>query len=51
VLRLARMIDDLQRLAAAESAALQLRLEACDLAEVAEARRGEPVRTRSGRPG
>src|SRR5712691_4544123 len=37
VLRLARMIDDLQRLAAAESAALQLRLEPCDLAEVAEA--------------
>jgi two-component system sensor histidine kinase BaeS len=35
VLRLARMIDDLQRLAAAESAALQLRLEACDLADVA----------------
>jgi two-component system sensor histidine kinase BaeS len=35
VLRLARMIDDLQRLAAAESAALQLRLEASDLAEVA----------------
>jgi signal transduction histidine kinase len=37
VLRLARMIDDLQRLAAAESAALQLRLEPCDLAEVAAA--------------
>jgi two-component system, OmpR family, sensor histidine kinase BaeS len=35
VLRLARMIDDLQRLAAAESAALQLRLEPCDLAEIA----------------
>jgi two-component system sensor histidine kinase BaeS len=37
VLRLARMIDDLQRLAAAESAALQLRLEACDLAAIAAA--------------
>jgi two-component system sensor histidine kinase BaeS len=36
VLRLARMIDDLQRLAAAESAALQLRLKPCDLAEIAE---------------
>jgi two-component system, OmpR family, sensor histidine kinase BaeS len=35
VLRLARMIDDLQRLAAAESAALQLRLEPCNLAAVA----------------
>ncbi len=40
VLRLARMIDDLQRLAAAESAALQLRLEPCDLADVAGAAAG-----------
>jgi two-component system sensor histidine kinase BaeS len=35
VLRLARMVDDLQRLAAAEAAALQLTLIACDLAEIA----------------
>ncbi len=34
VLRLARMVDDLQRLAAAESAALQLTLVPCDLAAV-----------------
>jgi two-component system sensor histidine kinase BaeS len=34
VLRLARMVDDLQRLAAAESAALQLSLVPCDLAAV-----------------
>ena len=35
VLRLARMVDDLQSLAAAESAALQLTLVPCDLAAVA----------------
>jgi two-component system, OmpR family, sensor histidine kinase BaeS len=35
VLRLARMVDDLQRLAAAESAALQLALAPNDLAEIA----------------
>jgi two-component system sensor histidine kinase BaeS len=35
VLRLARMIDDLQRLAAAESAAVQLRLQSCNLAGIA----------------
>ncbi len=34
VLRLARMVEDLQRLAAAESAALQLRLVPCNLAAV-----------------
>ena len=40
VLRLARMVDDLQRLAAAESAALQLTLVPCNLAAVtAEAAR------------
>jgi two-component system sensor histidine kinase BaeS len=38
VLRLARAVDDLQRLASAESAALQLRLVSCDMsAIVAEA--------------
>ena len=37
VLRLAHMVDDLQRLAAAEAAALQLTLVPCDLAEIAEA--------------
>src|SRR5215467_9017692 len=38
VLRLARMVDDLQRLASAESAALQLKLIRCDMsAIVAEA--------------
>jgi signal transduction histidine kinase len=36
VLRLARMVDDLQRLAAAESASLQLRLARHDLAAIAE---------------
>jgi two-component system sensor histidine kinase BaeS len=36
VLRLAHMVDDLQRLAAAEAAALQLTLVPCDLAEIAE---------------
>ncbi|MGI9007357.1 MAG: ATP-binding protein [Streptosporangiaceae bacterium] len=35
VLRLARMVDDLQRLAAAEAAALQLTLAPHDLAEIA----------------
>jgi len=35
VLRLAKMVEDLQRLAAAESASLQLRLEPHDLAAVA----------------
>jgi two-component system, OmpR family, sensor histidine kinase BaeS len=35
VLRLARMVDDLQRLASAEAAALQLTLVPCDLAEIA----------------
>ena len=35
--RLGRMVEDLQTLAAAEAAALQLRLEPCDLAEIAEA--------------
>ena len=34
VLRLARMVGDLQTLAAAEAAALQLALQRCDLAEV-----------------
>ncbi len=37
VLRLARMVDDLHTLAAAEAAALQLVLGRCDLAEVATA--------------
>jgi two-component system sensor histidine kinase BaeS len=35
VLRLARMVDDLQTLAAADAAALHLQLRPCDLAEVA----------------
>ena len=35
-LRLARMVDDLQRLASAEAAALQLKLVACDLAPIVE---------------
>ena len=35
-LRLGRMVDDLQRLAAAEAAALQLRLSPCDLAAIAQ---------------
>ena len=34
-LRLSRMVDDLQRLASAEAAALQLRLVPCDLAAIA----------------
>ena len=37
VLRLARMVDELQRLASAEAAALQLNLRPCDLAEIAAA--------------
>jgi two-component system, OmpR family, sensor histidine kinase BaeS len=37
VLRLARMVDDLQALAAAEAAALQLTLRPADLAEIAAA--------------
>jgi two-component system sensor histidine kinase BaeS len=37
VLRLARMVDDLHTLAAAEAAALQLSFAPCDLAEVAAA--------------
>jgi two-component system, OmpR family, sensor histidine kinase BaeS len=40
VLRLARMVDDLQTLAAAEAAALQLSLQSCDLAEIAAAAAG-----------
>ena len=35
VLRLARMVDDLQTLAAADAAALQLTLRPCDLADIA----------------
>ncbi len=35
-LRLARMVDDLQQLALAEAAALQLKLVPCDLAAIAE---------------
>lgn len=35
VLRLAHMVDELQRLASAESAAIQLTLVTCDLAEIA----------------
>lgn len=38
--RLGRMIDDLQQLAAAEAAAMQLALEPCDLADVAAAAAG-----------
>jgi two-component system, OmpR family, sensor histidine kinase BaeS len=34
VLRLGRMVDGLQRLAAAESAGVQLKLRSCDLAEI-----------------
>jgi two-component system sensor histidine kinase BaeS len=37
VLRLARMVDDLQALAAADAAALQMDLRPCDLADVGEA--------------
>jgi signal transduction histidine kinase len=40
VLRLARMVDDLHTLAAAEAAALQLTLVPCDLAEIAAAAAG-----------
>jgi two-component system, OmpR family, sensor histidine kinase BaeS len=37
VVRLGRMVDDLQQLAAAEAAALQLSLQPCDLAAIAAA--------------
>jgi two-component system sensor histidine kinase BaeS len=37
VLRLARLVDDLHTLSAAEAAALQLSLDPCDLAEIADA--------------
>jgi two-component system, OmpR family, sensor histidine kinase BaeS len=37
VLRLGRMVEDLQTLAAAEAAALQLSLQPCDLAQIAAA--------------
>jgi len=37
VLRLARLVDDLHTLAAAEAAALQLSLQPCDMAEIAGA--------------
>ena len=37
VLRLARMVDDLQTLAAAEAATLQMTVKRCDLAEIAGA--------------
>ena len=40
VLRLARLVDDLHTLAAAEAAALQLSLHPCDLAEIAGAAAG-----------
>ena len=40
VLRLARMVDDLQTLAAADAATLQLSLRRCDLAEVTAAATG-----------
>ena len=40
VLRLARMVDDLQTLAAADAATLQLSLRRCDLAEVTAAAAG-----------
>ena len=45
VVRLGRIVDDLQRLAAAKAAAVQLILEPCDLAEIAEAA-GETWETR-----
>lgn len=45
VVRLARIVDDLQRLAAAKAAAVQLILEPCDLAEIAETA-GEAWETR-----
>jgi len=40
VLRLARLVDDLHTLSAAEAAALQLSLEPCDVAEIADAAAG-----------
>src|SRR5258708_12191104 len=40
VLRLARLVDDLHTLSAAEAAALQLSLQPCDLAEIAGAAAG-----------
>ncbi len=40
VLRLGRMVEDLQTLAAAEAAALHLRLQPCDLAQVRRRGRG-----------
>jgi two-component system, OmpR family, sensor histidine kinase BaeS len=43
VLRLARMVDDLQTLAAADAATLQLSLRRCDLAEVTAAAAGSLV--------
>ena len=61
VLRLARMVDDLQTLAAADAATLQLSLRRCDLAEVAAAAAdslagrfeaaGSPLSGSSPRPG
>jgi two-component system sensor histidine kinase BaeS len=45
VVRLGRIVDDLQRLAAAKAAAVQLNLEPCDLAEIAETA-GETWETR-----
>jgi two-component system, OmpR family, sensor histidine kinase BaeS len=44
VLRLARMIDDLQTMAAADAAALQLTRERCDLADIAGAAADSLVR-------
>jgi two-component system, OmpR family, sensor histidine kinase BaeS len=41
VVRLGRMVDDLQQLAAAEAAALQLSLQRCDLAAIAAAAAGK----------
>jgi two-component system sensor histidine kinase BaeS len=41
VLRLGRLVDDLQTLAAADAAAVQLTLQPCDLAEVAAAAAGD----------
>lgn len=41
VVRLGRMVDDLQTLAAAEAAALQLRVQPCDLSQIAATAAGE----------
>ena len=41
VVRLGRMVEDLQTLAAAEAAALQLRVQPCDLSQIAAAAAGE----------